>query len=174
MTFEDAYATTPGDGWLTEEEARLLWAAAGPLGGAVLEVGSYKGRSTCLLARLGRPVFAVDPFGGFDPGDWGGEAACRTLHANLAERGLGNVTVFRSRVEDWPVRPAGFAYLDGDHTFGGTARQIVAAARCGVSALCLHDYADDGGGLDVRRAAEACGLRVVRRAGRMAHCRWGS
>jgi len=57
------------DGWLSQREAHLLFALAGlvPPDLAVVEVGSYKGRSTTALARGARadvPIYAVDPHTG--------------------------------------------------------------------------------------------------------------
>ena len=61
------------EGWLTEGQAKRLWAAADrvPEGGRILEIGSYRGRSTIVLARGARPgveVVAVDPHAGNDRG----------------------------------------------------------------------------------------------------------
>lgn len=151
MTFDDAYETLPTHGWLTRAEAELLWMAASRCTGSILEVGSYHGRSTCLLAQLGRPVYAVDPFDGFDSDLPGDEIEWR-LKANLRTRNLTNVTVYRQRIEDWMARPCGFAFLDGDHTYRGTVNQIEVAQACGAQMIAIHDVNDSGGGLEVKRA----------------------
>ena len=55
-------------GWLTEDQARLLWdtAASLPPNALLLEIGSHQGRSTVVLAAAGKAVgghvVAVDPF----------------------------------------------------------------------------------------------------------------
>ena len=74
MSFADALALTEGiEGWLTDAQARTLWDAAIRIGarGAVVEIGSFRGRSTIVLALAvgarGR-VVAIDPHGGGDPG----------------------------------------------------------------------------------------------------------
>lgn len=152
MTFDEAYLTIPGNGWLSREEARLLWDAAAQCEGSILEVGCYQGRSTCLLARLGRPVYAVDPFDGFDTA-YSGDELERMVLENLLARDLHNVTVYRQRIEDWTWRECGFAYLDGAHTYKGTLAQVDAALACGVKAVAVHDCNDDGGGKEVKRAA---------------------
>src|SRR5512132_1744178 len=65
--FEDALRTVAGiGGWLSEEQARVLYerAAALPAGARIVEIGSYHGRSTIILA-LAAPeaeVVAIDPF----------------------------------------------------------------------------------------------------------------
>lgn len=152
LTFAEAFETIPHDGWLSRAEAELLWRVASSCEGAILEVGSYQGRSTCLLAALGRPVYAVDPFDGFCA-DLSGDEVHMRLLANLHSRDLCNVAVYRQRVEDFRPRPCGFAYLDGDHTHDGTAAQIDVALRCGAKVIAIHDCNDDGGGAEVKRAA---------------------
>lgn len=171
-TFEQVWSSLPGNGWLTKEEARLLHSSAAETTGAILEVGSYYGRSTVLLASLGRPVFAVDPFDGFDS-DKSGDVVEAALRENLKTREIHNVTVFRQRIEDWDHRRfnVGFAYLDGDHTYLGTIRQVEAAVLAGASRICIHDWAKTGGGAEVKRAVEDSGLEVVRIVERMAKCR---
>src|SRR5450631_4252194 len=60
----------PVEGFLAQEEAQWLFNTAldVPDGSNLLEVGSYKGRSTCSLALgcrgTNKRVFAVDPFDG--------------------------------------------------------------------------------------------------------------
>lgn len=179
--FEDVWPTVPGNGWLAEDEARLLWDSALAADPAlpILEVGCYKGRSTCLLAALGRTLYCVDPFSNFDDADPSGETILKEWRANVTGRGylvydwdpaeevVASVRpyclLFRQRVEDWTApSPVGFAYLDGDHTREGTAAQLRAAARAGAALACVHDYADSGGGLLVRRGVADAGGTVER------------
>jgi predicted O-methyltransferase YrrM len=61
------------EGWLTEAQAQRLHAAARrvPAGGRVVEIGSFRGRSTIVLARAAAPdveVVAIDPHLGSDRG----------------------------------------------------------------------------------------------------------
>lgn len=53
------------DGWLDPNEAALLYNTALNVNGAIVEIGSYRGRSTCVLAlaakESGNQVFAIDP-----------------------------------------------------------------------------------------------------------------
>lgn len=171
LTFDEVYETIPGQGWLTNGEARLLWDSARESDGGILEVGSYFGRSTVLLASLGRPVLAVDPFDGFDS-DKSGDEVHAELIRNLESRRIRNVEVFRCRIEDWKPWPVGFAYLDGDHTFRGTVNQLEAARKAGAETVCVHDYADEGGGLAVKRALTSLGMTVLERVERMVRCRY--
>src|SRR5205085_10405713 len=60
----------PVEGWLTEAQARrLLEVAVRPRpAGAVVEIGSFRGRSTIVLARGAGEVVAIDPHAGGDRG----------------------------------------------------------------------------------------------------------
>ncbi len=172
--FDLVWPTMPGTGWLTRAEASLLWdyATKVPLSGTILEVGSYHGRGTCLLASTGRRVIAVDPFAGFDSADPDGGLAYAGLVRNLTERGLRDrVTICRCRVEDWPAVPVDMAYLDGDHTYAGTHKQIDVALSslltkstlCRAKIVAVHDVNDSGDGAEIKRACiERLGPWAVR------------
>lgn len=166
--FNSLFETLP-QGWLTKPEAELLWSAGLNSQGPILEVGSYRGRSTVLLHGLYRPVYAVDPFTDFDSTTHGDEILA-TLQENLRERNIVNVQIFRQRIEDWKVRPCGFAYLDGDHTYIGTLAQLDICKQCGVQRFCIHDYATSGGGLNVKQALEARKVNIIKIVERMAYC----
>ncbi len=152
-TFEEVYPDLPGTGWLTEGEARLLWDFAGQFEGPVLEVGCYFGRSTVLLANLGRLLLCVDPFDGFTD-DHSGVEIRNAWYANIESRGLLNVRQAQCKIEDWlyPL-PVGFAYLDGDHTAEGTRAQIEFALDHGAEGIAIHDVNDSGGGLPIKEVA---------------------
>jgi predicted O-methyltransferase YrrM len=154
VTFGEVFPTLPATGWLTRPEAELLWMVAARCEGAILEVGVFHGRSTCLLAALGRPVYAVDRFSGFDSDDVGGRKAQLAWWENVTARGLdGNTFLFAMRIEDWTPRPVGFAFLDGDHSFAGTVAQIERALLCHPRVIAIHDVNDEGDGRLVRDAA---------------------
>lgn len=162
--FERIYYTLPATGWLTKEEAWLLWSSAMRHTGPILEVGVYHGRSTVLLAATGRDVYAVDPFGGFSTDDPDGNIAYHATTNNLLGRGIGNVTLYVMPIEEWRVRPVNFAYLDGDHTPAGTQRQITIALQCGAKCIAIHDVNDTGDGLQIKRIAErALGCKYTRK-----------
>ena len=155
-TFDEIYDTLPGNGWLSRAEAELLYRAASECDGPILEVGCYEGRSTVLLASLGRPVYAVDPFGGFHSEDPSGERTFTTFISNMASRKITNVILTRKRIEDcYPILLSkfGFAYLDGDHTYRGTREQIEAAVWRQSDIIAIHDVNDSGDGAEVKRAA---------------------
>lgn len=83
-TFPAVWSSVAGvDGWLTEAQARRLHEAAAGLrpGQRVVEIGSYHGRSTIVLASAaadGVEVIAVDPHAGNDRGP-------RQIHGTSAE-----------------------------------------------------------------------------------------
>ena len=154
-------------GWLTFDETRLLWHTTEDTTGPILEVGSYYGRSTVLLAHTGRVIYAVDPFSDFDTGDPGGDK----IEAGFLEntKRFNNIFLFRQKIEDWKTRKVGFAYLDGDHTYQGTKNQIEVALACHAEVIAIHDVNDTGGGTEVKRAAlEYFPKGWERRVGRLA------
>ena len=112
------------EGWLSDAQGRALFeAAAATTGrGAIVEIGSWKGRSTTWLAsgaRLaGRRVYAIDPHrqSREDPG----AATLDAFLANLARNGLADVVdplIMTS--EEAAARitaPVELLFIDGDHT----------------------------------------------------------
>jgi predicted O-methyltransferase YrrM len=132
--------------------------------GPTIEVGCHCGRTTAQLAAVcaerGAPVIAIDPWIGVD----GEDTYVRFLANTSAFR---NVTVMRARSDDaLPTLPAGrasFAFIDGDHSYEQTLRDLQNADRClapgGV--LAVHDIfspAHPGVG---RAWAEFAGGRAV-------------
>jgi hypothetical protein len=90
------------DGWLTPDQARRLWESARslPPHSSIVEIGSYHGRSTIVLARA-RPehvdLIAIDPHAGGDrlpqtsrsePGE--GQRDLIAFRANLRRAGVEN------------------------------------------------------------------------------------
>jgi predicted O-methyltransferase YrrM len=61
------------EGWLSDDQARVLWdrARSVPPGGRIVEIGSYRGRSAIVMARAAAGaagVVAIDPHAGNDRG----------------------------------------------------------------------------------------------------------
>lgn len=153
MTFDELYDSLP-NGWLSRDEAELLWSAVNKTSGIILEVGCYEGRSTVLLASTYRRVVCVDPFEGFSDHDPSGMNTYNAwLHNVYDGRRLYNVMLYGSRIETWEPQPMGFCYLDGDHSYKGTYDQIMKALACQPQAIAIHDVNDNGGGVEVKRAA---------------------
>src|SRR6516165_1273158 len=73
-SFDEALrAVEKVDGWMTDAQARRLWDRAAGLhpGDQIVEIGSFRGRSTVMLAASapdGVDVFAIDPHAGNDRG----------------------------------------------------------------------------------------------------------
>jgi predicted O-methyltransferase YrrM len=73
-TFDETLAAVADvEGWMTPAQARRLWDASSrvPAGQAVVEIGSFRGRSTIVLASAaaeGVEIIAIDPHAGNDRG----------------------------------------------------------------------------------------------------------
>jgi len=116
-------------GWLSAAQAELLYDHAAAVRDAcVVEIGSYRGRSTAALtlgamSGGGAPVFAIEPHeefrgplgGEFGPEDRGAffrNMVRLDLYRQVRLVNLPSVVVARG----WE-RPVGFLWIDGDHTY---------------------------------------------------------
>jgi SAM-dependent methyltransferase len=143
------------EGWLTEAQARRLdrCARAVPAGGRIVEIGSFRGRSTIVLARAaaaGTEVVAIDPHLGSDRGPQEiaarpelGEEDTRLFRANLERHGVWDrVRHVRMLSSDAPLEDAiDLLYVDGAHRFGPARDDLVrwgARVRDGGTML-VHD-----------------------------------
>lgn len=148
------------EGWFADAEADLLIACAirvlyeTPAPHRLVEVGSYCGRSTVVLAsvvRAIRPdarVYAVDPHEGqVGSADVGYQTLAPTadrFRANLAAAGLsGFVEEVRARAVDVPwTDPVSLLFVDGLHDYEHVAadyRHFASWLRPG-SIVAFHDY----------------------------------
>lgn len=165
--FLDAFNRCTSHGWLTCEEALLLVTYAECTEGPIVEIGSYMGRSATLLGQLKGPpavmvsdglfkkitprvLYCIDPWDSKFSSDQPAEYYFERFTENTA--GL-NVIPVRMRVEDWEPIPAGFVYLDGDHSYRGTVAQVEKALACTPAYIAVHDVNDHGAGSEVKRAA---------------------
>jgi SAM-dependent methyltransferase len=154
--------TTPSEldgveGWLTDAQASRLSKAAAqvPPGGRIVEIGSYRGRSTIVLARAAphvAEVVAIDPHAGSDrgPRQWTGTAAegdadAAVFRANVERAGIADrvrhVRRFSQEALDAVDGAVDLLYIDGAHRFRPAADDI---SRWGArvapgGALLLHD-----------------------------------
>jgi predicted O-methyltransferase YrrM len=128
------------EGWMTDAQARALWDAAETMRppGQIVEIGSFRGRSTIVLASArpdGVQLVAIDPHGGNDRGP--------QEYAPNAEVGDSDFTVFwdnlrRAGIDD-RVRhvrepsqtalgavtgPVDLLYVDGAHRYAPARADI--------------------------------------------------
>jgi predicted O-methyltransferase YrrM len=122
------------EGWLTSVEGRLLYELARQADPAtyIVEIGSWKGRSTIWLAAgakagLGARVVAIDPHGGTSLHSTG-EGTEGELRRNLDAAGVSDqvdvlVATSEAAVEGWN-RPIGLLWIDGDHAYESVRRDF--------------------------------------------------
>ena len=159
------------EGWLTDAQAARLRARAAAARGTVVEIGSFRGRSTIVLAAE-REVIAIDPHAGSDRGpqeigaDAGrGDADFEAFHANLAAAGVADrVRHVRLPSADAHAAVEGdvaLLYVDGAHRFaparddiarwgarvapGGAMLVHVAFSSIGVTGALLLECVARGG-----------------------------
>lgn len=128
------------EGWLRDDQARMLWAAAHEVApnGQIVEIGSYHGKSAIVLARASDPtvrVVAIDPHAGNDrgPGEWDGLAADgqadnEQFEANLRATGVWDrITHVREFSDDAHPHVSGeidALYVDGAHGYAPAVSDI--------------------------------------------------
>jgi Methyltransferase domain len=150
---EAALAAAGGvEGWLTDAQARRLWSRAAATRGLVVEIGSFHGRSTIVLASAADAVVAIDPHAGSDRGPQEiapdadrGEQDHEAFRANLARAGVaGRVRHVRrpsadahGDVDD----PIALLYVDGAHRYGPARADLAGWGRRVVpgGAMLVHD-----------------------------------
>jgi len=145
------------EGWLSIPQARRLWRAAhdAPGGGLVVEIGSFRGRSTIVLASAvasSVEVVAIDPHAGTDRGPQeieGYQHQAATDHdvfnANLERAGVRErVRHVRAFSHDALADVEGdidVLFIDGAHRYGPARDDIVSwgtRVRSGGTML-IHD-----------------------------------
>jgi predicted O-methyltransferase YrrM len=155
------------EGWLSADQAERLRAASARVQppGRIVEIGSFRGRSTIVLRRAAAPgveLFAIDPHGGGDrgPQEIGadaarGEADHEAFHANLVAAGVDDgVRHVRRASEDAlgeVEAPHDLLYVDGAHRYR--------PARADIESW--GDRTAPGGTMLVHDAYNAVGVMLV-------------
>jgi predicted O-methyltransferase YrrM len=124
----------PVEGYLSEREIKflILLAACPTTQGEILEIGSFKGKSTIVLAKSAAlteraKVVAVDPLTSpsiTDPDLKGDNSSSKDFRDNLRKAGVEEFVEFHQTcsydlAQAWD-RPIRLLWIDGDHTYSGT------------------------------------------------------
>jgi Methyltransferase domain len=174
------------EGWLPLDGALLLYELARQVSsGCIVEVGSYRGRSTVALARGSAagsnvPVYAVEPheeFVGVLGGVFGPEDRAAFFQTMLRTGAYRQVRLVNLSSEvlsgGWTV-PVALLWLDGDHAYQSVRRDFDAwgphlTAGCD---LVLDDAADpELGPFRLAEELDSGGWERVRQVGRVLHLR---
>jgi hypothetical protein len=124
--FEEAWRVAePIPGWLTRDQARMLWDEALCLAPAevALEIGSHQGRSAIVLAhalrQVGARLLAMDPF--VEGRLFGGAPTRTEFERNLRTAGVTDVVdlipEYSTRARPGWDRPLHLLYIDGKHDY---------------------------------------------------------
>lgn len=121
------------EGWLSADQALRLRDAAARVQppGRIVEIGSFRGRSTIVLRQAAAPgveLVAIDPHGGGDrgPQEIGsdaarGEADHQAFHANLTAAGVDSEVRHLRRASEDALgdveAPHDLLYVDGAHRY---------------------------------------------------------
>ncbi|MEI8238707.1 MAG: class I SAM-dependent methyltransferase [Actinomycetota bacterium] len=140
-SFDEALTAVKGvDGWMSPDQAERLYRAAASTqsGDTIVEIGSFRGRSTIVMASATSgdvPVVAIDPHAGNDRGPQeidGFEAEAATDHdvfnANLAAAGVADrvrhIRKFSDAAHSDVAGEVAVLYIDGAHRYAPARTDI--------------------------------------------------
>jgi hypothetical protein len=136
------------DGWLTPKEAALLARVVATVRKPVVEVGSYKGRSTVMMAGWvdGVRIYAIDPHEGI-VGEAGKEERYEptwdAFLANVQNAGASDIIVpiRKKSVEVEWNQEIGLLFVDGLHDYESVRRDFEHFEKWVSEWVAFHDYA---------------------------------
>lgn len=150
------------DGWLDPQETRLLYrtALAIPENGVIVEIGSYRGKSTVIMgyAALERnaTVYAVDPFEGVMDGEVVSKIDRDHLRLNLKKHGVTKVVQIvtacsASAAAEWGDKTEpdaiDFIFIDGSHMYEDVLLDLQAWSPFVVGKIACHDHNENWPGV---------------------------
>jgi predicted O-methyltransferase YrrM len=153
---DDAWKETQKvPGHLGENEARFLGllAACVPARGTIVEIGSFKGRSTVMLAKVAShyglgPVVAIDPHNSpilldrhTNPESSSYKDFLHSIHAAGVSDHVEPHVAYSTDVANSWSRPIRLLWIDGDHSYEGAKRDLdgFLPHLVPVGVVALHD-----------------------------------
>ncbi len=155
------------EGWMSPGQGATLFDSATncPVGGRIVEIGSFRGKSTVVLAVAADPsveIVAIDPHAGNDRGPqeiegFADEAADdhAVFTTNLAAAGVADrirhVREFSDAALDMVEGPVDVLYVDGAHRYGPALADIRA----------WGDRVNDGGTMLIHDSFSSIGVTLA-------------
>jgi len=137
-------------GWLERAETELLYKLALdiPKNGVIVEIGSYRGKSTTVLAfgakERGGKVYAIDPFEGVMDGHVVTGHDRDHLRYALINAGVSEsveiITGYSVATAKTWKKPIDLIFIDGDHSYEAVKADLKAWSKHVTGKIALHDY----------------------------------
>lgn len=145
MSQNDKHGKNDIDGWMSDEELQWLFERGSEMR-HVVEIGSFKGRSTHALISSGAMVYSVDPYLPMSFVNNDDRSSAEDRYIELMERFflLHNFRQIRSKSEMaerlFAPRSVDMVFVDGDHEFESVDKDIRLWYPKVKKLICGHDY----------------------------------